>query len=88
MHHAEFVDGTLDNSISLYKLMDELGSDSFASTQHNAARGSGNTNPRRAYGQQAAVKLSSQAIAWLGTRLQAAFDAHGKIPQDMLNQID
>lgn len=85
---AEFVDGTIANGISLNELMCALGSNSFASTQYNAARGSGNTNPRRAYGQQAAVKLSSQAIAWLGRRLQAAFDAHGKIPQDTLDQID
>ena len=85
---AEFVAGTIANGISLNELMCALGSNSFASTQHNAARGSGNTNPRRAYGQQAAVKLSSQAIAWLGKRLQAAFDAHGKVPQDRLDQLD
>ena len=88
VHHAEFVDGTLDNSISLYKLMNELGSDSFASTQCNAACGTGNTNPRRAYGQQPAVRLSPQGISWLGERLQAAFDAHGRVPQDTLDQID
>ena len=88
VQNAEFVAGTIANGISLYKLMDELGSDSFASTQRNAACGTGNTNPRRAYGQQPAVKLSSQAIAWIGERLQAAFDAHGKVPQDTLDQID
>ena len=68
--------------------MCELKSDSFASTQRNAARDTGNTNPRRAYGQQPAVKLSPQAIDWLGERLQAAFDAHGRVPQDTLDQID
>ena len=88
VHHAEFVAGTLANSISLYGLMDELGSDSFASTQRHAACGTGNTNPRHAFMQQPAVELSSRAIAWLGERLQAAFDAHGKVPQDTLDQID
>ena len=88
VHHAEFVAGTMANGISLYELMDALGSDSFASTQRNATRGTGNTNPRRAYGQQPAVELSSQAIALLGERLQAAFDEHGRVPQDTLDQID
>ena len=88
VHHAEFVAGTIANGISLNELMCELKSDSFASTQRNAARDTGNTNPRRAYGQQPAVELSSQAIAWLGERLQAAFDEHGRVPQDTLDQID
>ena len=87
VHHAEFVAGTMANGISLNELMGALKSNSFASTQRNAARGTGNTNPRRAFMQQAAIELSSQAIAWLGRRLQAAFDAHGKIPQDTLDQL-
>ena len=88
VHSAEFVAGTIANGISLNELMCELKSDSFASTQRNAARDTGNTNPRRAYSQQPAVELSSQAIAWLGERLQAAFDEHGRVPQDTLDQID
>ena len=88
VHHAEFVAGTMANGISLNELMDTLGSNSFAPTQRNAARGTGNTNPRRAFMKQAAVELSSQAIVWLGRRLQAAFDAHGKISQDTLDELD
>ena len=88
VHHAEFVAGTMANGISLNELMDTLGGDSFAPTQRNAARGSGNTDPRRAYMQQAAVELSSQGISWLSGRLQAAFDEHGKVPQGTLDQFD
>lgn len=88
VHHAEFVAGTIANGISLNELMDALGSDSFASTQRHATCGTGNTNPRRAIMRKAAVELSSQAIAWLDRRLQAAFDAHGRVPQDTLDQID
>ena len=39
VHHAEFVDGTMDNGVSLGELMSALGADSFASTQRNATRG-------------------------------------------------
>ena len=88
VYKAEFVAGTIANGISLYELMDALGSDSFASTQRNAACGTRNTDPRRAYGQQPAVELSPQGISYLGKRLQAAFDAHGRVPQDTLDQID
>ena len=88
VYHTEFVAGTIANGISLNELMCALKSDSFTSTQRNAACGTGNMKPRRAYGQQAAVELSPQGISWLGERLQAAFDEHGKVPQDILNQID
>ena len=88
VYHAEFVAGTMASGVSLNELMDALGSDSFTPTQRNAARGTGNTDPRRAYMQQAAVELSSQGISWLGERLQAAFDEYGKVPQNTLDQLD
>ena len=88
VHPAEFVAGTMANGISMNELMDTLGSDSFAPTQRNAASGTGNTDPRRAYMRKAAVELSPQGISWLGERLQAAFDAHGRVPQNTLDQID
>ena len=88
VHQAEFVAGTMANGVSLNELMEALGSDSFTPTQRNAARGAGNTDPRRAYMQQAAVELSSQGLLWLGERLQEAFAEHGKVPQDTLDQLD
>ena len=88
VHHVEFVAGTMENGVSLNELMDSLGANSFAPTQRNAARGEGNTNPRRAYLQQAAVELSGEGLSWLGERLQAAFEAHGKSPQDELDKLD
>lgn len=76
------------NGVSLNELMEELGANSFAPTQNNAARGSGNTDPRRAYQQQAAVELSAQGFTWLSARLQAAFNRYGKVPQDELDKLD
>jgi hypothetical protein len=86
--HAEFVAGTMANGVSLNELMETLGADSFASTQRNAARGQGNTDPRKSYLRQAAVELSGKGLSWLGERLQAAFEAHGKVPQDELDKLD
>ena len=88
MHHAEFVDGTMANGVSLNELMDTLKADSFASTQRNAAREKGNTNPRHAYRQQAAVKLSPEGLFWLDDRLEAAFEAHVKVSRDILDELD
>ena len=88
VHHAEFVAGRMENGVSLNELMDTLGADSFASTQRNTLRGEGNTDPRKAYRQQAAVELSAEGFSWLGERLQAAFDEHGMVPQDTLDQLD
>lgn len=88
VHHAEFIAGTMANGVSLNELMETLRADSFAPTQRNAARGEGNLDPRRAYLQQAAVELSSEGFRWLSQRLQAAFDEHGSVPRDALDQLD
>ena len=88
VHHAEFVAGTMEHGVSLNELMDSLKADSFASTQRNAARGNGNSNPRHAYRQQAAVKLSPEGFSWLSERLQVAFEAHGQISRDSLDELD
>jgi hypothetical protein len=78
----------MENGVSLNELMDTLGADSFAPTQRNTLRGEGNTDPRKAYRQQAAAELSAEGFSWLGERLQAAFDEHGMVPQDTLDQLD
>ena len=88
VHHAEFVEGTMENGVSLGELMDTLGSSSFASTKRNAALGKGNTNPRRAFRQHPAVQLSEEGFEWLNLRLQEAFDIHGPVPEDVLRGLD
>ena len=88
IHSAEFVAGTMGNGVSLGHLMDTLGSDSFATTQRNAACGDGNTNPRRSLMQQPAVRLSRDGFEWLNARLQTAFDVHGQVPRHVLRELD
>jgi hypothetical protein len=88
VHHAEFVAGALENGVSLVTLMQELGSDSFVSTQRNAASGNGNTVPSRALMQKAHVQLTPQAFRWLDARLEASFLKHGKVPTDALARLD
>jgi hypothetical protein len=88
VHHGEFVAGTLENGVSLNEMMDALGEDAFARTQRNAAKGEGNTNPRRAYLRQPAVELSPQGFAWLSGKLKAAFRKYGTIPPSDMASLD
>ncbi len=88
VHHAEFVAGPMSNGISLNEIMDDLKAESFLPTQRNALRGDGNTDPRKAYRQQAAVELSIKGRVQLAERLQAAFDYRGKVPQAVLDNLD
>jgi hypothetical protein len=88
VHHAEFIAGTLANGVSLNRLMDALGSDAFAGTQDHAAAGDGNTNPKSSLRQQAAVKLSDQAYAWLQREFDAALTRHGRLPDADLDRLD
>ena len=85
---AEFVSGSLENGVSLNEMMDALKADAFASTLRNLTAGTGNTNPRRAYRQQAHVELSGQGLRWLSERLERAFAAHGKVLPETLEELD
>ena len=88
VHSAEFVAGPLTNGISLSRLMEELGSDAFATTQRNAAAGEGNTNPRQSLKRRPAVKLSTQGYAWLQREFETALSRHGRLPEADLAQLD
>ena len=88
VHDAEFVNGTLSDGVSLSALMEELGPNSFASTKRHLLAGVGNTNPRSAYNQQAAVELTPEAITWLIGRLDYCFARHGRISRAELDKLD
>lgn len=80
LRDVEFIRGTLSLGVSLNDLMDELGAESFRSTSENAARGHGNTDPRRAYLRQGRVELTPRAAAWLSERLDARLREHDRLP--------
>ena len=88
VHNAEFVRGALKNGVSLNEMMDALKANAFASTQRNLTAGTGNTNPRRAYRQQAHVELSADGVLWLSERIERAFAAHGKVLSETLEELD
>ena len=88
VHHAEFVDGSMGNGVSLNKLMNTLGADSFATTQEHKALGEGNTNPRTTFRRQPDVRLSSEGLSKLSEWLQEAFEAHGKVSRESLDKMD
>jgi hypothetical protein len=88
VHHAEFLAGSMSAGVSLGELMATLKSKAFASTKRNAASGVGNTNPRVAFRQQAAVKLSDEGFQWLSRKLERAFDEHGTLSKSTLDTLD
>jgi hypothetical protein len=85
---GELVAGTLADGVSLGELMDALGAEAFASTQHNALVGSGNVDPRQAYRQQPAVRLSHEGREWLDARLDEAFERSGRLSEEELARLD
>lgn len=88
VHHTEFLASELGNGVSLYELMDELGANAFATTQANARRGSGNTDPKYAYRSRPSVELTLQGLAWVNDRLERAFEEHGQIAPEALDELD
>jgi hypothetical protein len=88
VHDVKFVRGTLANGVSLNELMGELEGNAFAATKRNALSKKGNTNPRRAFNQQAAVELTPEAISWLDERLERSFDTYGQISKAELATLD
>ena len=87
LHHAEFINVSMGDGVSLRELMDTLASDAFASTQENSQRGQGNVDPRQSLRRHAAVRLSRDGRAWLAERLQLAFQRRGSIPLAELDKL-
>jgi PLD-like domain len=85
---AEFIDGSLAEGVSLNELMDDLGPNSFVVTKANSLAGTGNTNPRRSYGQQPAVRLSAEGAEWLHNGLETAFESQGRLGEDTMDGLD
>ncbi len=85
---AEFVAGQLRNGVSLNELMEKFAGNSFTSTERNMKLGHGNTNPRHAYLQQAAVELTPKAAEWLNESLETAFGYHGRLSEADLSKLD
>jgi hypothetical protein len=75
----EFVDGNLEDGISLSELMDELGAYAFGPTAENADRGVGNVDPRQSIRQAAAIRLSEAGTSWLQEELELAFRRSGRL---------
>lgn len=88
VHAGEFIAGTLADAISLGELMDALGAEAFFTTQRNALAGRGNVDPRRAYRQQPAVRLSHEGREWLDARLEEAFARSGRLSAAQLARLD
>lgn len=86
--HPEFVAGTFSNGVSLFELMNDLGADTFVTTQRNRRDGLGNTNPRASLRRQPSMALTETAYQVLSDRLKQAFLEHGKLNLASIPQLD
>jgi hypothetical protein len=88
VHGMEFVDGKLEDAVSLSELMDELGPYAFGPTAENADRGIGNVDPRQSIRQAAAIRLSEAGLSWLNEELELAFEQFGKVRAEEVPGLD
>jgi hypothetical protein len=88
VHRPEFIAGSLGDGISLNSLMDELGANSFGSTQEHVRAGRGNTDPRRAFMRQPQVRLTAEAFLWLSARFERTLSVKGRVPVSELEELD
>ncbi|MFL5898792.1 MAG: hypothetical protein ACJ76D_10095 [Solirubrobacterales bacterium] len=88
VREMEFVDGTLEDGVSLAELMDELGAYAFGPTAENADRGVGNVDPRRSIRQAAAIRLSEAGTSWLQEELELAFRRSGSVRAEEVAGLD
>jgi hypothetical protein len=68
--------------------MDELGTNSFDSTQQHLHAGRGNTDPRKAYRRQSHVPLTAEAFSWLSARFERALSVKGRVAASELEELD
>lgn len=88
VHGLEFVDGTLEDGVSLAELMDEIGAYAFGPTAENADRGVGNVDPRQSIRQAAAIRLSEAGMSWLEEELESAFERCRRVRAEELPGLD
>jgi hypothetical protein len=88
VRELEFVDGSLDDGVSLAELMDELGAYAFGPTAENADRGVGNVDPRQSIRQAAAIRLSEAGLSWLSEELERVFAEHGRMRAEAVPGLD
>src|SRR3954451_20715875 len=88
VREMEFVDGTLEDGVSLAELMDELGGYAFGPTAENADVGVGNVVPRQSIRQAAAIRLSEAGTSWLGEELEAVFRKLGRVRAEEAPGLD
>jgi hypothetical protein len=88
VREMEFLDGTLEDGVSLGELMDELGAYAFGPTAENADRGVGNVDPRQSIRQAAAIRLSEAGTSWLSEELELAFRRFGRMGAEDVPELD
>lgn len=88
VHSPEYVQGIVDNGVSLYDLMKHVGAPIFASTLQNSLSGTGNTDPFKAYQRSSHIELSSEGFARLNGALEAQFARHGKLQETHLRLLN
>lgn len=88
VHDMEFVDGRLDDGVSLSELMDELGPYAFGPTAENADRGVGNVDPRQSIRQAPAIRLSEAGMSWLDEELEIAFQKRGRVQAEAVPSLE
>lgn len=84
----EFIKGKLENGISMNLLMKKFGHNSFMSTRNNHIKGTGNTNPRKAYMQKAHVQLTQEAASWLNSELNTKLYEVGRLEESRFVNIE
>jgi hypothetical protein len=88
IREPEFIAGTLANGISLFDLMDELGHETFVSTDENyRAKNGGNTNPRIALRSKAHMPLTQKAADLLNARFYEAIANHGRLSPSAMKKL-
>ena len=88
VHDARLINGKLKDGVSLNMLMTKFGYRSFVSTMKHHEAGTGNTNPRKAYNQQAAVQLTHESAEWLMGKVKNKLEYNGEIAASELLQIE
>lgn len=89
VHDAEFIDGAMRNGVSLNRMMDELGVETWVSTSQRASvTGRKDIDPRASLRQQSQLELSPRAIRWLNEHLDHCFRVHGIISSEELAKLD
>ncbi len=87
INSTRFIEGNLENGVTIAELIDTLGYESFARSKVRYAQGDRGFSIRTLFSHQSHMELTGASLKWLETRFSEQIDKYGNVEKGFLDSI-